>query len=141
MRRETKKQKSKEDYFITAINLSWARRAGCLAGHALHVALAIWHHKGLLRKEWGQPFPMGIASAAENFGVSRSAVARGLKELEKEGLIKVKRQTGVKTMISVLKPMPLKPDDDCGIPSADESFFENLEKKKEYSSHICKDVL
>lgn len=142
MRTKVKKQKSKEDYFIAAINLPWAMSAGCLAGHALHVALAIWYYKGLLRKEWGQPFPIGVATAAGRFGVSRSAVARGLKELEKERLIKVKRQKGVKTMISVLKPAPLKPDDACGIPSADESFFENLEKEnKEYSSNICKDFL
>ncbi len=142
MRRKTKKQNLKENYFISSINLSWAQNAGKLSGHALHVALAIWHYKGLLRKDWGQPFPMGVASAAESFGVSRSAAGRGLKELESESLIKIKRQKGVKTMISVLKPAPLKPEDDCGIPLLDELFFENLEKEnKEYSTNICEDIL
>ena len=64
--------------------------AACLPGHALALFLAV-HHQTTLT---GKPVVTLPSRLLADLGISRGAKSRGLKSLEKSGLIKVARSIG-----------------------------------------------
>jgi hypothetical protein len=75
----------------------WLVAAATLPGRALHVGLALWFHLGLKhRREILLPL-----SDLASMGVDRHAARRGLKALERAGLVSVIRHTGRKSRVTV----------------------------------------
>lgn len=70
--------------------MRWLLVAGRLPGRSLHVAVLLWHKGGC---EKFCPFSFNQAQGRK-IGLSIAATRRGLRELEKAGLITVERPTG-----------------------------------------------
>ena len=92
------RHKRGEKFLKGPIPWKWLCRAAVLCGKAFQVAIAIWFlagvHKRREIKLSGQ--------AVEDLGVSRYACYRGLKLLEKAGLISVQRAPGRKAIVTIL---------------------------------------
>jgi hypothetical protein len=69
-----------------------------LPGRPLPVFLAIWHRIALTGKPWVSLPPNVMA----DFRFGRTVKARGIAELERAGLIKVKRTPGRPVMVSLV---------------------------------------
>lgn len=83
---------ARNDMFLKGpVPMRWLSLAGQLPGRALHVGLALWFHSGLQRSKTN----IVIArSTLAQLGVDRFAAARGLRQLEEAGLVRVERCTG-----------------------------------------------
>jgi hypothetical protein len=68
----------------------WLLAAGACTGKALHVALALWHEAGMARS---RTVPFRPARARE-FGMSRDTARRGLRALERAGLVSARQVPG-----------------------------------------------
>jgi len=87
-----------ERFLKGPIPWQWLTRAAQQPGRALHVAIAIWHWAFI--KGSGQ-IALSISRLKE-LGVSRYAAYRGLKALERAGLISVHRQKGRKSVVTIM---------------------------------------
>ncbi len=81
------------------VNLDWVIRAGQLPGKALHVAIHILYLKGMNKSE---TFSFNLSAMSRLWKIDRSSVSRGLKCMEKEGLIKVERNHGRKSTVIII---------------------------------------
>jgi len=80
------------------IPLAWLKAAASLPGQALHVAIVIWWLHGLNRS-----YSVRLTrTALGDFSVERLSAYRGLKALEKLGLIAVERHRGRCPIITIL---------------------------------------
>jgi DNA-binding MarR family transcriptional regulator len=77
----------------------WLTAAGCLPGKALHVAIVLWHIVGLRKSRTVKWQP----SKAKPFGMDRHTLYRALNQLEKAGLISVKRLKGRSPIVTLLE--------------------------------------
>lgn len=92
------------------ISLRWLAAAGRLPGRALHVAIVLHYQAGLSRKKT----VIAPTRVLEDFGVNRSAYSRGVKHLEKAGLILIGRKPGQKHRVTIIDepPSPVDIDDE-----------------------------
>jgi hypothetical protein len=92
------RHRSGEKFLKGPIPLSWLSAAATQAGKALHVGLALWFLAGVKRNRT-------IALSApvlSSFGVGRYAGYRGLKALERVGLVSVVRHPGRLPIVTIL---------------------------------------
>jgi len=87
------------------IPLSWLSVAANQAGKALHVGLACWFLAGIKRSRTIALSAPALAS----FGTDRYAGYRGLKALERAGLVSVVRHPGRLPVVTILDG-PAGPD-------------------------------
>jgi hypothetical protein len=69
-----------------------------LPARPLHVLLAIWHRVALTGKPWVS-LPANVMA---DFRFKRTAKARAIAELERAGLIRVKRTPGRPTLVCLV---------------------------------------
>ena len=77
----------------------WLMTAARLPGHALHVAVLLWHLVGVKRSCMIRL----SAKKALELGTSRSAAYRGLAVLERSGLVAVSRRRGRSPVVTLLE--------------------------------------
>ena len=92
--------KQKGAFIKGPIDLDWISRAANLPGKALNVALALMYLSGLNKSKVNLKL---TRTTYELFNVSRSAVYSALNNMEKDGLIKVKKSQGRKNVITILE--------------------------------------
>ncbi len=69
-------------------------------GTAFKLAIALWFQVGLNRQARTVSLPSKVLG---EFGVARHSLYRGLKALEKAGLVSVQRANGRKPLITLLE--------------------------------------
>ena len=80
------------------IPLKWILTASKLPGKSLEISMVLWFLKGVIRNNTVKL----SGKLVRSFGVSRSTLYRGLAEMEKAGLISIKRQIGRSPMVTIL---------------------------------------
>ena len=89
----------KKSLFIKGpIPLDWINRAASLPGKSLNVAFAIWWLNGMAD---GKPLKLTRLSL-KSFCVKRDAASAALTRLESAGLIRLRRSSGQRPLISIL---------------------------------------
>jgi DNA-binding transcriptional ArsR family regulator len=92
----------------------WLRPALMLPGPALATAMAIWCVAG-----WERAATFGLRPTDwADLGLSRSAADRGLRALERAGLVAVERARGCRSIVTILDPaMPGSAPTGAGVAS------------------------
>lgn len=81
-----------------ALPLNWLKIAAEMPGRTLHTAIMlVW-----LLQMRGTPEVVVGRSSMARFGVSRDAVGDGLRRLEAARLIQVRRQRGMRSVVTLL---------------------------------------
>ena len=80
------------------ISLAWLNAAAKLPGKTLNVGLAIWWLAGMSKTT---AFKL-TGKSLDQLGVSRDAASDGLKRLEDNGLILVKRSPGQRPIVEIV---------------------------------------
>ena len=88
-----------EKFLKGPIPWKWIVRAAYLSGKALHVAIAIWFLAGIGRNRIIKLSNKVVIA----LGISRFAKGRALKELERAGLVAIKRNNGSSPLITILE--------------------------------------
>jgi len=89
----------KGEHFLKGpVPLNWLAQAARCGSKALHVAIILWYRAGLKRS----PTVKIPRWTADKFGLRRHAKTRGLKALERAGLVRVKRQQGCSPEVTLL---------------------------------------
>jgi hypothetical protein len=88
-----------EKFLKGPIPWKWIAKAARLPGKALQVALALWFLAGIKSKS----VVALSGSVLRDIGVLRHSGYRGLKELEKAGLISVQRHEGRSPVVTILE--------------------------------------
>ena len=83
------------------VPLDWLAKAACCGTRALHVGIILWYRVGLEGSRSSSTKIPGYV--AKNFGLDRHAKTRGLRALEKAGLVTVKRETGRSPVVTLLE--------------------------------------
>lgn len=98
----SKPVRSKRQYpFICGpIDLDWISKAAHLPGKTINVALALMYLSGLNKSKDDLKLTRKIY---DHFNISRSAVYGALENMEREGLIEVKKAPGRKNLITILE--------------------------------------
>jgi len=76
----------------------WLQAASRCGGKSLAVGLAVWHLVGITGKA---SVPLSIARVAGDLGFDRASGSRGLRALERAGLVTVSRAPGRKVLVTV----------------------------------------
>ena len=93
----------KGEWFLKGpIPWNWLVKAGQLPGKALHVAQFIWLMVGMKRSAH---VGISLSRVSRDFHFSRASAIRGLRSLEKRGLVSVSRGAGRKPIVTVLEPV------------------------------------
>jgi len=90
---------SKSPFLRGPIPLDWLGRAARLPGRTMHVAIALWHLSTLRRS----PVVKMQTKILDLFSISKEVYARGLTNLEAEGLLSVERRPGQTPVVTILK--------------------------------------
>ena len=77
---------------------NWLQAAGRLPGKALHVGLVLWLRSGIQKSTRVQL----SQKILREMGIGRHSVYRGLKALEKAGLVEVERRSGRLPVVNIL---------------------------------------
>ena len=88
-----------EHFLKGPVPLNWLAQAARCGGKAVHVAVILWYRVGLKRS----PTVKVPRWTADKFGLGRHAKTRGLKALERAGLVRVKWQQGCSPEVTLLK--------------------------------------
>ena len=80
------------------IPLNWLRKAMSLGGTCLSVGIILWYYRGLKKSI---TFKLGIQDIANLIGRSWLTAQRGLRALERSGLVAIKRHRGRKHLIEI----------------------------------------
>lgn len=88
-----------EKFLKGPIPWNWLCRASCIPGRAFHVAIRIWHLAGLYKGK--KTFALSQKILRE-LGLKRTTAYRGIASLEAEGLIKVERNPGRNSIVTIL---------------------------------------
>jgi hypothetical protein len=91
-----------ERFLKGPVPLAWLQRAARLPGKALHVALVLRYLSGLSK---GLTVKLPRCVLLE-FGVGRSSADRGLRDLQRAGLVTVARHRGRHPVVTVVEVMP-----------------------------------
>jgi len=94
----TPKKKSDKRFIQGPIPMKWILIASELPGKSLEISMVLWFLKGVIRNNTVKL----SGKLVRSFGVSRSTLYRGLTEMEKAGLISIKRQIGRSPMVTIL---------------------------------------
>ena len=94
---QEKRKRNGEKFVSGPIPLAWIKSAAVLPGKALAVGVSLWFLRGLTRTSTLSFSP----STWNQFGLSRSAVYRGLKQLEAAGLLAVERHRGRCPLVTI----------------------------------------
>lgn len=92
---------------------NWLARAASLPGRALHMGNVLWYWAGITRT---RVVAISLSRVAREFGVSRTALARGLAALERAELVSVERHAGRKPTVTL---HDARPHQDIAAPSTD----------------------
>ncbi len=92
------RHKPGEMFLKGPIPWEWLEKAARLPGRALAVALVAWHLRGLRRSSTFRLEPSKVRS----LGLSPRAARRGVKALEKAGLMAVSRHRGRSPDVTLL---------------------------------------
>ena len=99
------RSRTKRPFLKGPIPLKWLQCAAGLPGKALQVGLALWYLAGVKRSK----VIKFSYKRAEEFGTKRHAAYRGLRALEKAGLIGVEKGQGRAPMIFIEEqPLPME---------------------------------
>jgi len=101
----------KEPFLKGPIPWAWIDRAGRLPGQALKVGLVLWQKAGYT----GKGTIRICLARMRSLGLSEASARRGIKNLEKAGLIKIQRKPGrglLVTLLNVVVDANAKPDED-----------------------------
>ena len=90
-----------EAFLKGPIPMAWLALAARLPGRALHMGLILWYWAGITKRRVVAP---SLSRAEREFGVSRTALARGLAALEHADLVSVDRRAGRKPVVTLLDP-------------------------------------
>jgi len=90
-----------EAFLKGPIPMAWLALAARLPGRALHMGLVLWYWAGITKQRVVAP---SLSRAEREFGVSRTALARGLAALEHADLVSVDRRAGRKPVVTLLDP-------------------------------------
>jgi hypothetical protein len=88
-----------EAFLKGPIPMAWLALAARLPGRALHTGLVLWYWAGITKRRVVAP---SLSRAEREFGVSRTALARGLAALEHADLVSVDRRAGRKPVVTLL---------------------------------------
>jgi DNA-binding MarR family transcriptional regulator len=92
-----------EPFIKGPVPLRWLVEAANLGPDALVVGLILWYKNGMKK----QPsFRMGQGEIAKLLHVSRRTVLRGIKRLERKGLIMILRAPGQKLIVTITQAPP-----------------------------------
>ena len=100
-RKKAPHHKSGEHFLRGPIPMNWLAAASKASGHGsgLGVAIALWYLSGLNQ----QAKKVKLSSSVlRKMGIERHAVYRGLKTLEKAGLVSVERHAGRLPVVTIL---------------------------------------
>jgi hypothetical protein len=89
-----------EAYLAGPIPMSWVQRATRLSGRTWQVATALWFVG--IRSQSKSATVTLTEKTRRRFNLSRDAVKRGLKQLADAGLVRVKRQSGRRSVVTIL---------------------------------------
>lgn len=93
------RHKPGEKFLKGPIPWNWLAKAATQPGKALHVALTLWFLAGMKRSR-----TVSLATSyLSMLGVNRFAGYRGLKTLERVGLVSVVRHRGRQPMVTILE--------------------------------------
>jgi hypothetical protein len=92
------RHKAGQHFLKGPIPWNWLLKAAQLSGKALHVGICLWYLAGL---KSSRIVPMSMQRLLE-MGVNRFAAYRGLKALEKVGLVRVARDKGRLSKVELL---------------------------------------
>ena len=104
------RHKPGERFLKGPIPLNWLKKAAELPGKAILVGLDLWYRVGLTKSA-----EVKLSLSRSAFGCGRYSGGRGLKALEKAGLISVRRAEGKKAFVKVIAV-------DAGLCVKDENF-------------------
>jgi hypothetical protein len=93
-----------EAYLTGPIPMSWIQEATRLSGRTWQVACALWF-VGIRSKTKSATVTL-TEKTRRRFNLSENAVKRGLKQLADAGLVIVERQTGRRSIVTIL-PAPV----------------------------------
>ena len=80
------------------IPLVWMKAVAMLPGKSLHVGLALWYLAGVKKTK-----TVALGNhLLESFGVDRKTKSRGLRSMERAGLIGVTRRAGCNPIVTLL---------------------------------------
>ena len=97
-----------EQFLLGPIPWHWLEVAGQHRGRGLHVAIALWH---LATMERNAQVSLPLAML-RGLGVGRHAARRGLKALERAGVVSVVRGRGKAAVGTSVSAPEAVPDDD-----------------------------
>ena len=86
--------------------LNWLARAACCSGKALHVAIILCYRAGLQKSDTIKV----PGRTAKLFGLDRHAKTRGLKALERAGLVSITRRQGCSPQVTLLEHRQASPE-------------------------------
>ena len=84
------------------VPMDWLREAMKLGGTSLSVGIVLWHFQGVRKS---MTFKIGIQDLAYYINRSWPAAQRGIKQLEKNGLVTVERAPGKKLVVTIQDPI------------------------------------
>jgi len=119
---------------------NWMKATANLPGRGFHAAthLVLWAK--FQKRTKGQPFEYSAIKCASDFGISRGAAAKGLRILERLGLIRITNQRGRPGLV-VFQEIPEKwalPREDAG--GKHHSAFFERESPKDSAAAFKKDA-
>lgn len=100
---KTSKKEKVTPYLRGPIPIWWLRRAYKQCKLSVEVGISLWHYRALMKSE---EFSVTCKKISEVIGLSRQQTLRGIKELEKTKLIKVKRKRGSKSTFKLITKNP-----------------------------------
>ncbi len=101
------RRKQTEPFLCGPVPLAWLQRASCLPGNELKVGLVLWYLVGLKKQKTVKLSSQILIT----FGVKRTTGYRLLANLERAGLVAVKRHCGRQPVVTVLKVENFTTDD------------------------------
>lgn len=97
-RRQLRRQRR---FFISGpIPIAWLARAGALPGKALHAGLGLWFFANMRRT---REVAVSQSVIAHLFELTPASTKRGLRALERAGLVRVRRAPGRKNSFELLE--------------------------------------
>jgi hypothetical protein len=106
--RKLPRPQPEEEYLGGPIPVSWLEQVAHLPRPVLWVGVALWF-VGLRARSKNATVAI-TAKTLRRFRLTRQAVCRGLSALESAGLVNVERQTGRRSLVTILPaPAPKEP--------------------------------
>jgi hypothetical protein len=88
-----------EKFLRGPVPILWLGRAASQPGRALHVAVTLWFLAGLAKS---RVVRLSVKTLSV-FGVDRYAAYRGLRALERAGLVEARRRRGANAIVTLLE--------------------------------------